>query len=134
MDNFWLFQIMFDIGVVGYILFSRYIEKKEKESLLRLVESLRNLVEKQKKLIEIANVRISEHQERLGRIFDDIQKKNTLLTQLLSTINAKTLGKDVKEQIIMLSRSGKSTDEIAKQLKMNKGEVELIIKLYEEDT
>ena len=134
MDNYWLLQIIFDIGVVGYILFSRYIEKKEKESLLRLVESLRNLVEKQKKLIEIANVRISEHQERLGRIFDDIQKKNTLLTQLLSTINAKTLGKDVKEQIIMLSRSGKSIDEIAKQLKMNKGEVELIIKLYEEDT
>ncbi len=131
MSNFWILQIIFDLAVVGYILTSKYFEKKEKDSLLKLVESLRNLVEKQKELIDVANSRINEHQDRLARILDDIRKKNTLLTELLTTIKNKSYEDELKLKIIKLKNSGKSVDEIAKELKMSKGEVELILKLYE---
>ncbi len=125
-------QVIFDVAIAGYILLSRYYEKKEKESLLRLVDSLRNLVEKQKQLIEIANLRIGEHQDRITRILEDIRKKNMLLTELLTTIKNKTYEESLKEKIIRLKESGKSIEEIAKELNMSRGEVELIIKLYEE--
>ncbi|WP_025209306.1 helix-turn-helix domain-containing protein [Hippea sp. KM1] len=130
-SEFWILQAIFDLGLVGYILLSRYYEKKEREGLLRLIESLKNLVEKQKELINIANLRITDHQDRLNSILDDIRKKNTLLTELLSTIKNKTYQDDVKLRVISLKQEGKSVDEIAKQLNMSKGEVELIIKLYE---
>ena len=125
-------QVIFDVAIAGYILLSRYYEKKEKEGLLRLVDSLRNLVEKQKQLIEIANSRIGEHQDRITRILEDIRKKNMLLTELLTTIKNKTYEDGLKERIIRLKERGKSIEEIAKELNMSAGEVELIIKLYEE--
>ncbi|WP_022669589.1 helix-turn-helix domain-containing protein [Hippea alviniae] len=131
MSSFWILQIIFDLAVAGYILATKYFEKKEKESLLRLIESLRNLVEKQKQLIDIANSRINEHQDRLARILEDIRKKNMLLTELLTTIKNKSYEDEMKLEIIRLKNSGKSVDEIAKKLKMSKGEVELILKLYE---
>jgi hypothetical protein len=123
---------VFDIAVAGYILISRYFERKEKESLLKLIESLRNLVEKQKQLLDIANVRISDHQERLGKILEDIRRKNMLLTELLTTIKNKSYEDDIKRSIIAMRNNGRSIDEIAKQFKMSKGEVELILNLYEE--
>ncbi|AEA34454.1 helix-turn-helix domain-containing protein [Hippea maritima] len=130
-SEFWILQVIFDVGLVGYILLSRYYERKERDGLLKLIESLKNLVEKQKELLNIANLRITDHQDRLNRILDDIRKKNTLLTELLSTIKNKTYEEDVKFKIIRLKHEGKNIDEIAKQLNMSKGEVELIIKLYE---
>ncbi len=125
-------QVIFDVAIVGYILLNRYYEKREKESLLKLVDSLRNLVEKQKQLIEIANLRIGEQQDRITRILEDIRKKNMLLTELLTTIKNKTYEDSLKDRIINLKKSGKSIEEIAKELNMSTGEVELIIKLYEE--
>jgi len=128
----WILQVIFDIAIVVYILLSRYYEKKEKESLLKLIESLRNLVEKQKQLIEIANLRIGDQQDRISKILEDIRRKNMLLTELLTTIKNKTYEDSLKEKIIRMKREGKSIDEMAKELNMSKGEIELIIKLYEE--
>ncbi len=127
-----ILQVIFDVAVVFYILLSRYYEKKEKESLLKLIESLRNLVEKQKQLIEIANLRIGDQQERISKILEDIRRKNMLLTELLTTIKNKTYEDSLKEKIIRMKREGKSVEEMAKELNMSKGEIELIIKLYEE--
>ncbi len=128
----WILQVIFDIAIVFYILLSRYYEKKEKESLLKLIESLRNLVEKQKQLIEIANLRIGDQQDRISKILEDIRRKNMLLTELLTTIKNKTYEDSLKEKIIRMKREGKSVEEMAKELNMSKGEIELIIKLYEE--
>ena len=127
-----ILQVIFDVAIAGYILLSRYYEKKEKESLLRLVDSLRKLVEKQKQLIEMANIRIGEHQDRITTILDDIRRKNILLTELLTTIKNKTYEEDLKDRILKMNSEGKSKEEIAKELNMSAGEVELIIKLYEE--
>jgi len=125
-------QVIFDVAIAGYILISRYYEKREKEGLLKLIESLRNLVEKQKQLIELANVRIGEHQDRISKILEDIRRKNMLLTELLTTIKNRTFEDSLRDKILRLKRAGKSIEEIAKELNMSKGEIELIIKLYEE--
>ncbi len=127
-----ILQVVFDVAIAVYILLSRYYESKEKESLLKLVDSLRKLVEKQKQLIEVANIRIGEHQDRITSILDDIRRKNMLLTELLTTIKNKTYEEDLKNKILRLKNEGKSKEEIAKALNMSTGEVELIIKLYEE--
>ena len=127
-----ILQVVFDVAIAVYILLSRYYESKEKKSLLKLVDSLRKLVEKQKQLIEVANIRIGEHQDRITSILDDIRRKNMLLTELLTTIKNKTYEEDLKNKILRLKSEGKSKEEIAKALNMSTGEVELIIKLYEE--
>ncbi len=127
-----ILQVIFDVAIAAYILVTRYYERKEKEGLLRLIDSLRQLVDKQKKLIELANARLGEHQERIANILEDIRRKNMLLTELLTTMKNKTFEGNIRERIIKLKRDGRSIDDIAKELNMNKGEVELIIKLYEE--
>ncbi len=132
LNEAWILQVIFDVAIVFYILLSRYYEKKEKDSLLKLIESLRNLVEKQKQLIEIANLRIGDQQDRISKILEDIRRKNMLLTELLTTIKNKTYEDSLKEKILRMKKEGKSIDEMAKELNMSKGEIELIIKLYEE--
>ncbi len=132
-DNLLILQAIFDVSVVLYILLSKYFDNKEKDSMLKLVESLRNLLEKQKQLIDSANQRIMEQQNRLNTLLEDVKRKNMLLMELLSTIKNKTYKDTVKEKIIEMKNKNATLDEIAKELKMSKGEIELIIKLYEEE-
>ncbi len=132
-DSILFLQAIFDIAVVLYILLSRYFNSKEKNSVLQLVESLKNLLEKQKELIDAANNRTMEQQNKLNSILEDVRRKNTLLTDILSTIKNKTYKKSVKDEIIEMKLNNVSLDEIAKKLNMTKGEVELIIKLYGEE-
>ncbi len=133
-ETIMILQAIFDIAVAAYIFTSRYFNNKEKESILKLIEGMRNLLDKQKYLLNIANDRIMEQQERINSLLEDVRRKNMLLTELLTTIRNKTFESDLKERIIRMKKEGVPLDEIAKSVKMNKGEVELIIKLYEEET
>ncbi len=132
-NNILILQAIFDIVIVLYILFSKYFSNKEKDSVLKLIESLRNLLEKQKEVIETANSKIMEQQERLNGLLDDVRRKNTLLRDLLTTIKNKTYESSLKENIIQMRNDNESIDDIAKKMNMSKGEIELIIKLYEEE-
>ncbi len=132
-SNILILQVVFDIAIVLYILTSKYFNTKEKESILQLIESLKNLLERQKELINTANNKIMEQQERLNNLLEDVRRKNTLLTDLLTTIKNKTYKNNLKEQIIAMKNNNISIEEIAKDMNMSKGEVELIIKLYEEE-
>ena len=132
-DSILILQAIFDIAVVLYILLSRYSNSKEKNSVLQLVESLRSLLEKQKELIDAANNRTMEQQNKLNSILEDVRRKNTLLTDILSTIKNKTYKKNLKDEIVEMKLNNVSLDEIAKKLNMTKGEVDLIIKLYGEE-
>jgi len=132
-NNILILQVIFDVAVVLYILSSKYFASKEKEGILQLIESLKILLEKQKELINTANNRIMEQQERLNSLLEDVRRKNTLLTDLLTTIKNKTYKDSLKNNIIEMKNNNESIDNIAKKLNMSKGEVELIIKLYEEE-
>jgi len=66
-------------------------------------------------------------------LLEDVRRKNTLLTDLLTTIKNKTYKDSLKNNIIEMKNNNESIDNIAKKLNMSKGEVELIIKLYEEE-
>ncbi len=132
-DNILVLQAIFDVAVVLYILLSKYFSAKEKNGILQLVESLRNLLEKQKELINTANNKIMEQQDRLNLLLEDVRRKNTLLTDLLTTIKNKTYKNSLKDKIIEMKNDNKSIDDMARELNMSKGEIELIIKLYEEE-
>ncbi len=132
-NNILILQVIFDVAIVLYILSSKYFSSKEKEGTLKLIESLRVLLEKQKELINTANNKIMEQQERLNNLLEDVRRKNTLLTDLLTTIKNKTYKDSLKDSIIEMKNKNESIDSIAKKLNMSKGEVELIIKLYEEE-
>ena len=132
-DNILVLQAIFDVAVVLYILLSKYFSAKEKNGILQLVESLRNLLEKQKELINTANNKIMEQQDRLNLLLEDVRRKNTLLTDLLTTIKNKTYKNSLKDKIIEMKNDNKSIDNMARELNMSKGEIELIIKLYEEE-
>ncbi len=128
-----ILQVIFDIAIVLYILSSKYFNNKEKEGVLQLIESLRTLLEKQKELINTANNRIMEQQSKLNSLLEDVRRKNTLLTDLLTTIKNKTYKDNLKDRIIEMKRNNESIDNISKKMNMSKGEIELIIKLYEEE-
>ena len=132
-DNILVLQAIFDVAVVLYILLSKYFSAKEKNGILQLVESLRNLLEKQKELINTANNKIMEQQDRLNLLLEDVRRKNTLLTDLLTTIKNKTYKNSLKDKIIDMKNDNKNIDDMARELNMSKGEIELIIKLYEEE-
>ncbi len=132
-ENILILQAIFDIAIVIYILMTRYFTNRERESILKLIESLRLLLDKQRELINTANNRIMEQQERINRLLEDVRRKNSLLTELLTTIKNKSYKPDIKNRIIEMRKSNMSLDEIAKNLNMSKGEIELIIKLYEEE-
>jgi DNA-binding transcriptional regulator GbsR (MarR family) len=132
-DNILILQAVFDIAIVAYILLMKHFDNKEKESMLKLVDSLRGLLEKQKQLIDTANNRIMEQQDKLNHLLEDVKRKNTLLTDLLTTIKNKTYKESLKDKIMHMKNSSVSLDDMAKELNMTKGEIELIIKLYEEE-
>ncbi len=133
-NNLLILQAIFDVAVVLYILLSKYFENKEKDSMLQLIDSLRSLLEKQKQLIDTANKRIMDQQKKLNGLLEDVKRKNNLLTELLSTIKNKTYKDTLKDKILSMKENNKTLDEIAKEMNMSKGEIELIIKLYEEET
>ncbi len=133
-ENILILQAIFDIAIVLYLLASRYFSNVERKSILVLIDGLRLLLEKQRELINTANNRIVEQQEKINSLLEDVRRKNMLLTELLSTIKNKSYKPEIKNQIIEMKNSNMKVDEIAKSLNMSKGEVELIIKLYEEES
>ncbi len=131
-DNIIVLQVIFDVAVVLYILVNKYFDSKEKKSSIKLIESLKSLLEAQKNVISSSNEMVLKQQKKLNMIIDDVKKKDMLLTELLTTIKNKTYGESLKDRILNMKKEGIPIDEIAKELKMNKGEVELIVKLYRE--
>ncbi len=132
-DKLFILQAIFDIAIVIYILLSKHFESKDKGNMIKLVESLKNLLEKQKQLIDNANNKILEQQSRLNILLEDVKRKNSLLTDLLTTIKNKTYKDSLRKRIMSMKNSNISTEDMAKELNMTKGEIELIINLYEEE-
>ena len=126
-------QAIFDILIVAYILIIRYFDKKENESFVKLTNSLKNLLERQKNLIDSANEKIVGQERNLNIILDDVKRKNNLLTELLTTIKNKTYKDSLKNSIILMKKDGMNIEDIAKNVHLSSGEVELILKLYEEE-
>jgi len=126
-------QAIFDILIVAYILIIRYFDKKENESFVKLTNSLKNLLERQKNLIDSANEKIVGQERSLNIILDDVKRKNNLLTELLTTIKNKTYKDSLKNSIILMKKDGMNIEDIAKNVHLSSGEVELILKLYEEE-
>ena len=126
-------QAIFDILIVAYILIVRYFDKKENESFIKLTDSLKNLLERQKNLIESANEKIVGQERNLNIMLDDVKRKNNLLTELLTTIKNRTYKDSLKNSIILMKKDGMNIEDIAKNVHLSSGEIELIIKLYEEE-
>ncbi len=126
-------QAIFDILIVAYILILRYFDKKENGSFIKLIDSLKNLLERQKNLIDSANEKIVAQQRNLNVLLDDVKRKNSLLTELLTTIKNKTYKDSLKNSIMLMKKDGMNIEDIAKNARLSSGEVELIIKLYEEE-
>lgn len=125
-------QAIFDILIVAYVLIVRYFDKKENESFLKLTNSLKNLLKKQKDLIDSANDKIVGQEHNLNILLDDVKRKNNLLTELLTTIKNKTYKDSLRNSIMLMKKDGMSVEDIAKNVHLSSGEVELIIKLYQE--
>ncbi len=128
-----LLQSFFDVLIVGYIIFSHQSSKKEISAFVKLARTLNTLVDKQKKLLDETNTRLLEQERELGMLIDDVHRKNALLNELLSTIKSRTYKGSLRKDILLMNERGIGIEEIAKELGLTKGEVELIIKLYEEE-
>ncbi|OSS43063.1 hypothetical protein DESAMIL20_171 [Desulfurella amilsii] len=125
-------QIIFDIVLLAYLLWQKYINSKLNNSYSSLIMSIKDLLNTQKDMIELANKKIESQQESLAKVLDDVRQKNSVLTELIKSVKIKTFENDTKEKIIQMFNQNLSIEEIANQLNISKGEVDLILKLYKE--
>ncbi len=126
------FQILFDIVVFAYLLWQKYINSKLNNSYTSLIVSIKDLLNTQKDMIDLANKKIESQQESLVRVLDDVRQKNSVLTELIKSVKIKTFENDTKERILQMFKESSSVEEIANQLGIPKGEIDLILKLYKE--
>lgn len=130
-ENVFIFiQVLFDIILVAYLLWQKYINSKMNNSYSSLIVSIKDLLKTQKDMIEVANKKIESQQESLALVLDDVRQKNAVLTELIKTVKIKTFENDTKEKILQMFKQRLSIEEIANQLGIPKGEVDLIVKLY----
>ncbi len=132
LNIFIYFQILFDIVVFVYLLWQKYINSKLNNSYTSLIVSIKDLLNTQKDMIDLANKKIESQQESLSRVLDDIRQKNSVLTELIKSVKIKTFENDTKERILQMFKESLSVEEIANQLGIPKGEIDLILKLYKE--
>jgi DNA-directed RNA polymerase specialized sigma subunit len=123
-------QIIFDIALLAYLVWQKYINAKLNSSYSSLIVSIKDLLNTQKDMIELANKKIESQQESLAKVLDDVRRKNSILTELIKSVKIKTFENDTKEKIIQMFNRSLSIEEIADQLNIPKGEVDLILKLY----
>jgi Na+/phosphate symporter len=123
-------QIIFDIVLLVYLVWQKYINAKLNSSYSSLIVSIKDLLNTQKDMIELANKKIESQQESLAKVLDDVRQKNSVLTELIKSVKIKTFENDTKEKIIQMFNRSLSIEEIADQLNIPKGEVDLILKLY----
>ncbi|MGE4547087.1 MAG: hypothetical protein AB7E28_04865 [Desulfurella sp.] len=123
-------QIIFDIALLAYLVWQKYINAKLNSSYSSLIVSIKDLLNTQKDMIELANKKIESQQESLSKVLDDVRQKNSVLTELIKSVKIKTFENDTKEKIIQMFNRSLSIEEIADQLNIPKGEVDLILKLY----
>jgi Na+/phosphate symporter len=123
-------QIIFDIALLVYLVWQKYINAKLNNSYSSLIVSIKDLLNTQKDMIELANKKIESQQESLSKVLDDVRQKNSVLTELIKSVKIKTFENDTKEKIIQMFKRSLSIEEIADQLNIPKGEVDLILKLY----
>jgi Na+/phosphate symporter len=123
-------QIIFDIVLLVYLVWQKYINAKLNSSYSSLIVSIKDLLNTQKDMIELANKKIESQQESLAKVLDDVRQKNSILTELIKSVKIKTFENDTKEKIIQMFNRSLSIEEIADQLNIPKGEVDLILKLY----
>jgi len=123
-------QIIFDIVLLVYLVWQKYINAKLNSSYSSLIVSIKDLLNTQKDMIELANKKIESQQESLAKVLDDVRQKNSILTELIKSVKIKTFENDTKEKIIQMFNLSLSIEEIADQLNIPKGEVDLILKLY----
>ena len=123
-------QIIFDIVLLVYLVWQKYINAKLNSSYSSLIVSIKDLLNTQKDMIELANKKIESQQESLAKVLDDVRRKNSILTELIKSVKIKTFENDTKEKIIQMFNRSLSIEEIADQLNIPKGEVDLILKLY----
>jgi Na+/phosphate symporter len=126
-------QIIFDIVLLVYLVWQKYINAKLNSSYSSLIVSIKDLLNTQKDMIELANKKIESQQESLAKVLDDVRQKNSILTELIKSVKIKTFENDTKEKIIQMFNRSLSIEEIADQLNIPKGEVDLILKLYKGD-
>jgi len=132
-ENIFIFiivQIIFDIALLAYLVWQKYINAKLNSSYSSLIVSIKDLLNAQKDMIELANKKIESQQESLTKLLDDVRQKNSILTELIRSVKIKTFENDTKEKIIQMFNRNLSIEEIADQLNIPKGEVDLILKLY----
>lgn len=125
-------QILFDIALLAYLLWQKYINSKLNNSYSSLIVSIKELLNTQKDMIELANKKIESQQESLTKLIDDVRQKNSVLTELIKSVKIRAFEDDTKEKIIQMFKQSLSIEEIANQLNIPKGEVDLILKLYKE--
>jgi uncharacterized protein (DUF2344 family) len=123
-------QTIFDIVLLVYLVWQKYINAKLNSSYSSLIVSIKDLLNTQKYMIELANKKIESQQESLAKVLDDVRQKNSILTELIKSVKIKTFENDTKEKIIQMFNRSLSIEEIADQLNIPKGEVDLILKLY----
>jgi len=123
-------QIIFDIVLLAYLVWQKYINAKLNSSYTSLIVSIKDLLNTQKDMIELANKKIESQQESLAKVLDDVRQKNSVLTELIKSVKIKTFENDTKEKIIQMFNRSLSIEEIADQLNIPKGEVDLVLKLY----
>ncbi|AHF97962.1 MAG: DUF6115 domain-containing protein [Desulfurella sp.] len=128
---FIILQVLFDIIVMAYLIWQKYIDSKLNRSYSSLIMSIKDLLNQQKNMIELANKKIESQQASLVKVLDDVRQKNTVLTELIKSVKIKTFENDTKEKIIQMFNKQLSIEEISNQLNIPKGEVELIVKLYQ---
>ncbi|WP_428111943.1 DUF6115 domain-containing protein [Desulfurella sp.] len=116
---------------MAYLIWQKYIDSKLNRSYSSLIMSIKDLLNQQKNMIELANKKIESQQASLVKVLDDVRQKNTVLTELIKSVKIKTFENDTKEKIIQMFNKQLSIEEISNQLNIPKGEVELIVKLYQ---
>jgi len=68
-------QIIFDIVLLVYLVWQKYINAKLNSSYSSLIVSIKDLLNTQKDMIELANKKIESQQESLAKVLDDCAPK-----------------------------------------------------------
>jgi len=99
---------------------------KEEEDIFYLKKNLEEMLDELKVVGSNVIKEVNEKREFLEKLIKEADQRIEELNLLLHK-----QGEDPKYmKIYQLSKEGKSLDKIARKLNMNKGEIELILKLY----
>jgi len=133
MENLFIYgQVIFDISIIVYLLWEKYINSKLNKSYGALIASIKDLLDVQKTMIDQANKRIESQKEDIARVLEDIRHKNSVLTELIKSVKINIFEESTREKVLKMFEKQLSVEEIAKQLGIPKGEIDLILKLYKE--